>query len=90
MSSGTRKRKVPEDALQYQKELKEQEERAKRRVVNKELKQKIDDLSDLLGKMDTKLDEAPSSNMAVEEGGKRRRRHTRKRRGGKRKTHRKH
>ena len=83
----TRKRKVPEEAMQYREELAKQEERAKRRVVNKELKKQVDELSELMGKMETKLD-TPESAMDVE-GGKRRRR-THKRRGGKRKSHRKH
>ena len=87
MSTNTRKRKIPEEAIQYHQELAKQEERAKRRLVNKELKKQIDDLSDLMAKMDTKMGEAPSSQMAIEEGGRRRRR-THKRRGGKRKTHR--
>lgn len=87
MSSGTRKRKVPEEAIQYHQELAKQEERAKRRVVNKELKKQVDDLSDLMAKMDIKVSEPPSEQMAIDQGGKRRRR-THKRRGGKRKTHR--
>ena len=88
MSSGTRKRKVPEDALQYQQELAKQEERSKRRVVNKELRKQVDDLSDLMAKMDTKISEPAPSQIGNQEGGKRHRR-THKRRGGKRKTHKK-
>ena len=83
----SRKRKVSEKATQYQEELVKQDERAKRRVINKDLKKQVDDLSDLMAKMDTKLTE-PTSEMDVEGG--RRRRRTHKRRGGKRKTHRKH
>lgn len=86
----TRKRKVPEVAVQYREELAKQEERAKRRVVNKELKKQVDDLSDLMAKIDTKVSEPVPPQMDVDQGGKRRRRRTHKLRGGKRKTHRKH